>query len=254
MIKLSRWYRNWRHRRVQRRFGPSRAEWAGLLRAFPLLGRYDATTQQRLRELVASFLAQKSIEPAGGLVLTEGMRQAIALQACLPILGLGLQWYRGWRSVIVYPGDFRVHGAWMDDDGVVHEGDEVRAGEAWDQGPVVVAWTPDDPNSAAVVVHEFAHKLDSCNGVANGMPPLHRGMSRVEWTRAFTQAYDHFCHLVTEGRALPFDSYAATDPAEFFAVVSEVFLLEPERLYRAYPAVYGQLVAFYRWQPWVAGI
>jgi Mlc titration factor MtfA (ptsG expression regulator) len=216
------------------------------------LRRYDAASLERLRGLVGAFLAEKAIEPAGGMVLTAATRQSIALQACVPILGLGLTWYQGWHSVIVYPGDFRVHHSWMDDDGVVHEGQEVRAGEAWEAGPVILSWAADDPDSTAVVVHEFAHKLDMRNGVANGMPPLHRGMDRGEWTRVFARAYDDFSARVDEGEPLPFDAYAATDPAEFFAVVSEVFLLEPDRLREAYPAVYEQLIAFYRWRPSLA--
>jgi Mlc titration factor MtfA (ptsG expression regulator) len=135
---------------------------------------------------------------------------------------------------------------------VVHEIEEERVGEAWPQGPVVLSWsggdTP-DPDDINVVIHEFAHKLDLINGVANGMPPLHSDMSRDHWTAAFTRAYDDFVARTDRGEPLPFDEYAATDPGEFFAVASEVFLTAPDRVRDAYPRVYTQLCAFYRQHP-----
>lgn len=254
------WFREWRRNRILRRHGLSDRAWESLTQRMPAVARYDARGRIRLRELVTLFLHEKSIEPAGGLTLDDESRQLIALQACLPILGLGLEWYEGWRSVIVYAGDFRARDQYTDESGVVHEVDEERAGEAWTQGPVVLSWTPDelpppaaDERSAAddvnVVIHEFAHKLDMINGVANGMPPLHSDMARDEWTRHFTRAYDDFVVRVDRGEPVPFDAYAATDPGEFFAVASEVFLTAPDRVRDAYPRVYTQLCAFYRQHP-----
>lgn len=246
---LGRWYRNWRRDRILRRHGLPDRDWEVLIQRVPAVARYDARTRGRLRELVVLFLHDKSIEGAGGLELSQDIRRTIALQACLPILGLGLEWYAGWRSVIVYPDDFRVHETWTGDDGVVHELDDVRSGEAWPEGPVVLSWSGDDPETTEIVIHEFAHKLDMLNGTANGMPPLHADMAVADWTEAFTRAYDDFTHRYARGEPLPFDAYAATDPAEFFAVASEVFLLEPDRVRDAYPRVYTQLCAFYRQHP-----
>lgn len=242
------WYRNWRRNRILRRDGLSDRDWEVLIQRVPAVARYDPHTRGRLRELVVLFLHEKSIEAAGGLEIGDDTRRLIALQACIPILGLGLEWYRGWRSVIVYPGDFFVHDRYTDDSGVVHEVEEARSGEAWPDGPVILSWTDTDED-ANVVIHEFAHKLDMVNGSANGMPPLHADMERGEWTTVFTRAYDDFRARLEHDEPLPFDEYAATDPAEFFAVVSEVFLLTPDRVRDAYPRVYTQLCAFYRQHP-----
>ena len=242
------WYRNWRRNRILRRNAFSDPEWESLIQQVPAVLRYDAHTRRRLRDYVVLFLHDKSIEGAGRLQVTEQMRRLIALQACIPIIGLGLDWYDGWRSVIVYPGDFYVHDAYTDDSGVVHEIEEARSGEAWIEGPVVVSWA-EDAEDTNVVIHEFAHKLDMLNGAANGMPPLHNDMDRTEWTQIFTRAYDDFCARLERGEPLPLDSYAATDPSEFFAVVSEVFLTTPDRVRDVYPRVYTQLCAFYRQHP-----
>jgi len=242
------WYRNWRRNRILRRHAIPDRDWEALIQRLPSVVRYDTRTRNRLRELVTLFVHVKSIIGADGFELTEDIRRVIALQACLPILGLGLEWYDGWQSVVVYPGDFRVHDTWTDENGVVHELEQIRAGEAWLQGPVIVTWSEDD-DTTDVVIHEFAHKLDMLNGAANGMPPLHADMERDQWTRAFTRAFDDFVARVERGETPPFDPYAATDPAEFFAVISEAFLLEPDRVRETYPRVYTQLCAFYRQHP-----
>ena len=100
-----------------------------------------------------------------------------------------------------------------------------------------------------VIVHEMAHKLDLLNGEANGMPPLHAGMSRSAWTAAFSSAFEDFSERVERGEEVLIDDYAADDPGEFFAVMSEAFFLHPRDVREAYPEVYGQLEAFYRQDP-----
>jgi len=68
----------------------------------------DLTTGEagRLRDLAGRLLAEKEMSTAGDLELTADMQVNIAVQACLPILNLGLEWYRGWSSIVVYPGEF----------------------------------------------------------------------------------------------------------------------------------------------------
>jgi Mlc titration factor MtfA (ptsG expression regulator) len=205
---------------------------------------------EKLRELVLLFLAEKEFTGAHGLELTDEMRVSIAAQACLPILELGLDWYRGWRGIVVYPGDFRVRRTEVDEDGVVHEWDDELAGEAMPGGPVVISW-----DAAAhdihinVVIHEFAHKLDMLNGSADGVPPLHVGMQRATWVQVFQKAYEGFCDALERGRDTWLDPYAAEHVSEFFAVMSEAFFREPRETRRRYPDVYEQLKLFYRQDP-----
>jgi Mlc titration factor MtfA (ptsG expression regulator) len=178
------------------------------------------------------------------------MRVAIAAQACLPILELGLDWYRGWHGVAVYPGDFRVRRQEVDEHGVMHEWDDDLAGEAFPGGPVVLSWdaAAHDP-AMNVVIHEFTHKLDMLNGDADGLPPLHAGMDRTAWAGAFAAAYEGFCDALERGRDTWLDPYAAEHPSEFFAVVSEAFFTDAAETRRRYPDVYDQLRLFYRQDP-----
>jgi Mlc titration factor MtfA (ptsG expression regulator) len=246
------WLSRWRERRI---IAASTLDEEALARAFaalPLLDRLTPAERGRLRELAVLFLHDKDIQGLGELQLTDTMRLSIALQACLPVLHLGLGWYDDWVSVLVYPDEFLVSHSWEDEDGVVHEGEGPLSGEAWDRGPVILSWSDvcaagDDGYN--LVIHEFAHKLDMRNGGANGFPPLHRDMQPAEWSATFNSAYEDFTAREEAGEELPFDDYASESPAEFFAVTSEIFFEAPARLRDLYPAVYRQLALFYRQDP-----
>jgi Mlc titration factor MtfA (ptsG expression regulator) len=138
---------------------------------------------------------------------------------------------------------------------VVHEYDDVASGEAWEGGPLLISWH--DAQMAGdgynVVIHEFAHKLDMLGGAVNGVPPLPAGVSRSEWESTLDAAYEDFCAWVDEAEArdedTPFDAYAAENPGEFFAVMSEAFFETPQLLNAEYPAFYELLRRFYRQDP-----
>ena len=205
-----------------------------------------------LRELTTWFLHSKSINGAQGLDVTLPMRVAVAAQACMLILNLDIGYFDDWVEVILYPGAFRVHHEQMDAIGLVHNEASVLTGESWLRGPVILSWDDverDTYHSQAghnVVVHEFAHKLDGLNGVTNGLPPLRRWMSRKRWAEDMSAAYDALCLQVTSGKASVINPYAATSPAEFFAVVSEYFFTAPDILKNCCPGVHRQLAMFYR--------
>ena len=110
--------------------------WTATLAALPFAARLTAPERERLRSLAGDFLRNKEMAGAAGLELTAAMQVSIAAQACLPVLKLGLEWYRGWNSIVVYPGEFLVPRRVTDDDGVVHEYSEPITGEAWDGGPL----------------------------------------------------------------------------------------------------------------------
>jgi hypothetical protein len=244
------WLKNWRRRRTLARHRIDGALWRAVLAQLPFLRGLTPDETRRLRELTILFLAEKQFTGARGFQVSDAMRVSIAVQACLPILELGIARYDGWSEVIVYPGDFRVPIAQTDNHGVVHEFHDERAGESWPGGPVVLSWdAAANATDMSVVIHEFAHKLDMANGAADGMPPLHAGMDRHAWAEAFRIAYQGFCDAVDRGRETWLDPYAAEAPAEFFAVVSEAFFEAPNETRRRYPDVYEQLRQFYRQDP-----
>lgn len=224
--------KNWRRKRIIRQSNITPAQWEAAYARLPLLNNLTAQERRDLRDLAILFLYEKSFSAAHGLVLTQHMVLIITLQACLPILHLGLDWYEGWSAIIVYPEGFVPQHTVMDEYGVVHQTQDVLSGEAWQQGPIVLSWH--DAEHAGkldgdnVVIHEFAHKLDMLNGVANGFPPLHPEMDAAKWASTFSAAYKHFQEQVHSGIPTGINAYAAAAPAEFFAVVSETFLRAPK--------------------------
>lgn len=251
MNRLSRWWRRRALEQAHRRFDPP--SWDSPWGELALLEGLDATETAELRDLAVLFLRDKTITATAGIALTDRMRLTIALQACLPILRLGLQWYGGWYQVIVYPEEFVPRHEWTDENGLVWRDDSPMSGEAWERGPVILSW--EDIEAGAVrdgynlVIHEFAHKLDMRNGVANGHPPLHRDMSDQRWAEDLGEAYEDLVRRVECGEETPLDPYAAESPAEFFAVLSEAFFEVPTLLRDEYPRVYAQFAQFYRQDP-----
>jgi Mlc titration factor MtfA (ptsG expression regulator) len=225
------------------------ALWARVVGTIPWLVALPPAGHHRLRQLVEAFLACKEFHGAGGMALDDEIMLSIAIQACLPILRTGIDSYRHWVGIVVYPGEFLVEHPEVDDIGVVHDGSRTLLGEAWHGGPVVVSWHAHDAPGVNVLVHEFAHTLDMANGDADGFPPLPADMDRGEWARAFTTAYEALCEQVDSGLPTAIDPYASEHPAEFFAVASEAFFETPEELHRAFPEVHGQLARLYGVDP-----
>lgn len=227
--------------------------WRGAISGLSVLRGLSEDELERLRELAALFLNEKQMVAAGGFSLDDDTRIKIAAQACLPILNLGLDYYAGWVSVIVYPGEFVPEHEFMDEDGVVHVVRDAAMGESWEQGPVILSGADavrcGEHDGVNVVIHELAHKLDMLNGAMNGFPPLHREMSAEQWAQTFTAAFADFCAKEERNMEMALDPYGAENPAEFFAVTSEAFFETPHILRQEYPEVYRQLAAFYRQYP-----
>ncbi len=251
--------RRWREQRILRTRALPDALWREACDALPFLRIYDDGELARLRDLVVLFLEAKNIVGAREHEVTALQRTVIAIQACVPVLNLDLSLYDGFENIVVYPGEFVPRGEFEDEYGVVHERDDVLAGEAMHGGPVVLSW-PDVEASADwdvaqmnLVIHEFAHKIDMADGGANGCPPLPDAKARDAWHHTMTRAYEHFARRVDRGEDTAIDPYAAEAPAEFFAVLSEVFFAEPSLLHDEYPRVYDAFRRFYRQDPLARG-
>lgn len=244
----------WRQQ-VIKRYPVPFDRWQQVTGQLPILQGLTLAELNRLRDLSTLFLHYKSIYGTQDLSVTEEMRLVVAIQAALLILCLDLEDYRGCRTVLLYPGVFVAEHEELDEAGIVHSVRHRLIGESWDTGPVILSW--DDvahtmapyEQCSNVVIHEFAHQLDMGNGVANGMPPLHRTMNRHAWTAAFSQAYERLKENWAAEESIPLDPYALESPAEFFAVASEAFFVTPQKLQAELPHVYQQLQLYYRQNP-----
>src|SRR4029450_4876679 len=216
--------RRWRQQRILRTQAIPEGLWRDSLESLPFLAIYTDAELARLREKVVLFLSAKSIVGARGHRVTPRQRVVIALQACALVLNLDLAYYDGWENVIVYPDEFVPGWEWEDEAGVVHTNDEAMAGEAMEGGPVILSWADvgagQDWNAAGMnlAIHEFAHKLDMRNGVANGCPPLPAEMAAHISKRTTLAALRQFQMRVGRGERTSIDPYAAESPGEVFAV------------------------------------
>lgn len=244
---------DWHRRRVIARHPVDQDMWSRVLHRLPVLDGLSTEEHQQLLERSVVFLQDKHLTALPGVELHKEDCLFLAAQGQLPLLNLGdLSWYKGFHEVLLYPGDFVSPQKHRDASGIEHEWDGKHSGEAWSQGPVILAWpgvlTSGKWNAYNLVIHEFAHKLDMLNGSANGQPPLHSDMRSSEWASVMQSAFDQLNHHLDHHPHSPtaIDAYAAENPAEFFAVTSEYFFSAPDVLNKAFPAVYEQLKAFYR--------
>ena len=249
---IARWLvaRRIRHHRI------GDALWRRIVDDSDLFDGLDGAALERVRNLAARFIAEKKFFGARGFVVDDAVRAAIAAQACRLVANLGFDHLDACRTVIVYEGGFVAEREVEDEHGIVHAGHEELVGEAAHGGAVVLAWDDACPRRnepqyfpTNVVIHEFAHKLDELSGHHNGLPPLPRGMSDARWSETFSTAFAHLCDLVERDLETPIDDYAASDPAEFFAVTVETFFTGPDILAEAYPPVYALLADLFREDP-----
>lgn len=256
--------------------------WSFTLGQLPFLQRLSAAEQQQLRLLSAHFLQEKEFHGAHGLRITDAMALSIAVQACLPLLHLtappgspdvarrirALDWYDDFVGIVVQPGAALARREVTDAHGVVHRYEEALAGEAMDRGPLMLSWEEVARAGQAaaagtnVVIHEFVHKIDmrgmSRSEVPDGAPALQAGFAGLpsaraaaeHWRQTMQVAYDHFREQVALaerfGAPPPWlDSYAAKDPAEFFAVTSEAYFVNRDRFGLEFPALLDLYDAFF---------
>lgn len=244
-----------RTRYILHRHAIAHALWAEVAEKLACLQGMTAVEKAHLRELSTLFLHEKKFFGAHELHLTDAMRVTIAIQACLPVLGFGIGCLSGWTEVIVYPGAFRIARDDRDAAGVVHHQEQALIGESWSRGPLILSWDDVERDMQGkqsgrnVVIHEIAHKLDVLNGSANGYPPLHYGMDVTQWAASLSAAYQSLVRRVEHHHRACIDPYAATNPAEFFAVISEYFFCAPEILHAHFAEVYQQLRLYYRQDP-----
>jgi hypothetical protein len=231
--------------------------WRATLARYPFLADRSVDERAKLRALSAEFLAQKQFHGAGGLVISDEIALAIAAQAVLPVLHLGLRWYDDFVGIVVHPEEVVARRSATDETGVVHAWDEVVAGEAMQGGPVMVNWR--DVAAAGesaetgfnVVIHEFVHKIDLRDGVADGCPPLKSRAGRERWLATMQAEYERFREAVIRaerfGEDWPWlDDYGATSIDEFFAVACEAYFVNRARFAQEFPALLALFDEFYR--------
>ncbi len=243
----------WKNSRSQRhkrwRELPFPPEWETILKKNVLLyNRLPNWLQLELQGHIQIFLKEKLFEGCGGQTITDEIRVTIAGLACLLLLNRPSTHYRDLTTILVYPTAYFVGDK-------QHENREVRLGESWIHGTVVLSWC-DVTNTAKdlkdgrnLVLHEFAHQLDQEDGKGDGVPTLELDSQYITWAQVLSKEYETLVERTQRGRKTLLRAYGATNAAEFFAVATEVFFERPKEMNEKHPELYRELKQFYRLDP-----
>lgn len=224
-------------------------------RRMPYFRALPSNLQSQLKQHIKIFIAEKQFIGCQGIVIDDEIRVTIAAQACLLLLNRNTDYYPKLKQILVYPSLFIVNNSLRNTDGVVWNGQNVLSGESWEFGKVVLSWdtAKDDaaqPNNGHnVVIHEFAHQLDQEDGHSNGAPILASPRDYATWSEIMRKEYATLQYQAEHRLPSLFNYYGATNPAEFFAVVTETFFEQPEPFYQQHPALYQQMSQFFKLDP-----
>ncbi len=246
--------RNWHRDKLEQTPFPD--AWRTILEEdFPLYPKLPAALRDQLHHRIQVLLAEKTFIGCGGLEVTDEMRVLIAAQAAVLILNRDTSFYSGLHTIFIYPSAYVARNLRTDASGVQHESGDVRLGESWQNGPLVLSW--DDVNRGAynvqdghnVTMHEFAHQLDQEDDASDGTPILDNCTAHTSWAATFKHDFVALREKLEHGGKDLLDDYAATDPAEFFAVATEVFFEKPVLLHKRHPRLYAELRDYYKLDP-----
>lgn len=235
---------------------PFKKQWRKIIqRRMPYFKKMPTDLQLQLKRHIQVFLSEKKFVGCQGIVINDDIKITIAAQACLLLLNRKTDYYPKLNTILVYPRAFVKEHQVINASGAQFTQNTVLAGESWSFGKIVLSWQdtlkgahlPDDGHN--VVIHEFAHQLDQEDGFANGAPLLGPHQSYERWSEVLSAQFAQLQHQVQRGQHSIFDEYGATNPAEFFAVASEVFFEKSHELQREHPNLYQQLALYYRVDP-----
>lgn len=235
---------------------PFPANWRAILkRRMPYFRSLPADLQLQLKQHIQVFIAEKQFIGCQGIVIDDEMRVTIAAQACLLLLNRETDYYPKLKQILVYPSLFIVNNQRQDTNGVIWEKQNILSGESWGYGKVILSWHTAKEDAAQpfdghnVVIHEFAHQLDQEDGYSNGAPILASSKDYAQWSAVMAQEYETLQYRANNQLCSIFNYYGATDPAEFFAVVTETFFEKPLEFSQQHPSLYQQMSHFFKLDP-----
>lgn len=251
---MFRFFRNRRRKRLLATPLPP-ASWTIIDRNVPMAARLSSDDRAELAGIIQVLLDEKTFEGCAGLAITDEIRLTIAAQAALLLMHRDTGYYPTLRTILVYPSTYRANHKQQLPDGTILEAEQARLGESWHRGAIVLAWDSVkhsaslDDDGHNVTLHEFAHQLDGETTGMDGAPALPTRARYREWARVLGSEYENLIQRVHQGHHTLLDPYGITNPAEFFAVATELFYEKPKAMKRQHPELYRELAKFYQQDP-----
>lgn len=244
-----------RSRRDKLFFKPLPSGWIQILEDnVPLYSLLPENLKDELHGRINIFLDEKEFIGCRGLQMSDEIRITISGNACILLLKRDKRCFPRFTTILVHPDTYVAKQVTYDGLVEVHD-DNIRSGESWHRGPVVLSWADvihgslnsDDGHN--VVLHEFAHKLDEENEIMNGLPVLRDSSHYADWAKVLSKEYDSLLIRVEHRANSVIDAYGAVSPAEFFAVATESFFEKPLQMKQKLPELYEQFKIFYNMDP-----
>lgn len=226
-----------------------------LMHNFPVYRRMPTDLQLQLKRLIKQFIHEKTYIGCAGFEIDDEVRVTIAASACLLLLNRGTDVYAGLHYILVYPDAFLVRRETTDTAGLKIMQQKGVLGESWDNGKVILSWqdvlkgNKNFSDGSNVALHEFAHQLDHETGATNGSPSLGTAARYERWSSVFIDEFKRLQQAAYHGDETLIDRYGATEPAEFFAVVTETFFEKPAQMAKQHPSLFKELQSYYQVDP-----
>ena len=225
------------------------------LRRIELYRNLPKQDKEKLEKSILLFIHTKEFLGVQ-IEVTEEMKVLIAFYACLLLLHSKIRGcYNQLKTIIIYPSavaieNIRANGGVYAKEKFIIDGQS--AGDT-----VVLIWHDAKreayhPRHDNVIIHEFAHEIDFMDGMADGVPPIENSKYN-EWAQTVFKDYEKLAKVFEKNRDIGkyklLGEYAATNEAEFFAVVSERFFESPNALKKKFPELYKELKEVYGIDP-----
>lgn len=213
--------------------------------------RLSELEKSKLRNLTKVIVAEKDWEAHAGLSMCDEIKVTISGIAGLMLLGVDDFYFDNVRTIIVFPQAVRRE----TNTGWIIERDTFHSGEAYQGGQVVLSWKDaitdarSPGNGHNLVIHEFAHCLDSLDGEMGGSLDFNDHESTALWNRVCDEEFQSLTLAVQAGNQTLINDYGATNKAEFFAVCSETFFEKPRQMQQQHSELFQLLLKYYRIDP-----
>ena len=226
---------------------PFPPEWEDILKKeVRYFNHLNADDQELFRKKVLRFIHTKRISGGGAVKMTTELQVLTAASAVIPVLHLTGWPYFSLSEVVLTPDNVR-----NPSDVKSMERTNILGMVYNNQSADHVVFLSEkalrdgfknNKDSSNVGIHEFAHMVDADDGIVDGVPAMYMPKELVEEWKALVK--DEM-ELIAEGET-KINPYAATNEQEFFAVLSETFFENPDRLKKEMPRVYQILSKVYR--------